>query len=413
MSRFPGRAAALLLAAAVVLAGTGAPAFAQQEAAEAAAAAAPSAGSASAGAAALAPLSPVSALPVSAMPAAADGPSLAPSPWNPASPTKLLAAPAPKLAPAVGAASMPPLAPAIGAASMPPVAARTGAASMPPVAAASPRGPPAAAEETAGAAHASGAKALRTAAAVAERLNPAAPDAGELPPPSDAVDSLAQAALKLEPGRAHYPSPEDWRDETLYSIFLDRFNKGAGGSPVGDPASGLTRHGGNIRGVIDKLDYLKESGVTTLLISPVAMTVPEAYHGYAPVHFLAVDPHLGSMADFKELVAKAHAKGLRVVLDWVINHAGPVFEYADGKTQWTGDNAPGPIEWTRTLKPVELAADDFTRERVITDWNDENQATHGDFPPNYRHFATDRPETQRKLIHVAQWWMKETDIDGF
>jgi glycosidase len=129
------------------------------------------------------------------------------------------------------------------------------------------------------------------------------------------------------------------------------------------------------------------------------------------VHFLAVDPRLGSMADLQELVAKAHALGLRVGLDWVINHAGPVFEYADGKTQWTGDGKPGPVEWTRSLKPVEFDENDFTRERVITNWNDPVQATRGDFPPNYRHFATDRPATQEKLIHVAEYWLKATDID--
>ncbi len=423
MIRLLKRAGALLLAAAVVLAAPGTPAFAQ-EMVKAVPVVAPSAGSSAAGASVLAPLSPITALP-----AAADGPSLSltPSPWNPAAPTTLLAAPAPKLAPAVGAASMPPLAPAIGAASMPPLAAKVGAASMPPIDGAAARAPPAAAGNGAAVAAAaptkaetkpvdvpaSGSKLIQTATKIADGLHQEKTDEGELPPPSDAVDSLASASLAIDPSRPHLASPADWRDETLYSVVLDRFNQGANAKPFGDPKSGNSRHGGNIRGVIDKLDYIKESGVTTLLISPVTMSTPEAYHGYAPVHFLAVDPHFGSMADFKELVAKAHAKGLRVVLDWVINHSGPVFEYSDGKTQWTGDNKPGPIEWTRTLKPVELTEDDFSRKRVITDWNDESQATQGDFPPNYRHFATDRPQTQQKLIHIAQWWMKETDIDGF
>ncbi|MDE2490954.1 MAG: hypothetical protein KGM24_08900, partial [Elusimicrobia bacterium] len=238
-------------------------------------------------------------------------------------------------------------------------------------------------------------------------------DDGGLQPPADAVDSIAQATLGVDPARRYRASPEDWRDELIYSVFLDRFARGAGAAPWGDQKSGVSRQGGNLRGVIDRLDYIRESGATTILLSPVTMTVSAAYHGYAPVHFLAVDPHLGSLTDLKELVAKAHEKGLRVVLDWVINHAGPVFEYSDGKTQWIGDDKPGPITWTRLLRPVELNQDDFTRERVITNWNDPDQVIHGDFPPNYRHFATNRPETQAKLIHIAEWWMKETDIDGF
>lgn len=415
MIRLLRRPLALALAAAIAWAAPGA-ALAQEV--PRIAAAAPAGASASgAAASALAPLS----LP-SSLPAAADGPkaALTPSPWNPSAPTVLVAAPAPAaLAPAVGAASMPPLAPAVGAASMPPLA---GAASMPPVSNnpvktapsdADPLAPKAAGAKTYDPSPLSGSKAGRLAQKVAAffRVDKNAAN-GELPPPADAVDSLAKAPLDVDPSRSYLASPDDWRDETLYPIVVDRFNRGEGAKPYGDPKSGVSRHGGNLRGVIEKLDYIAGSGATTIIVSPLTMSVPEAYHGYAPVHFLAVDPHFGTMADFKELVAKAHAKGLRVVLDWVVNHSGPVFEYSDGKTQWTGDGKPGPVEWTRTLKPVELTEDDFSRRRVITDWNDNTQATQGDFPPNYRHFATDRPETQQKLIHIAQWWMKETDIDG-
>lgn len=364
-----------------------------------------SAAASAAGAPAL-QLQPLS-LPLLAAPSA--GPSsLIPSPWNPAGPTKLVAAAPATLAPAVGAASMPPLAAAVGAASMPPVAAN-------PVATA-PNAADPLAPKSAGAkqyATPAAAKAAAAAEKLASQLRAKPYEGnGELPPPPDAVDSLQQATLDVDPSRAYHPSPEDWRDETVYPIVVDRFARGEGAKPYGDPQSGVSRHGGNIRGVIDKLDYIKESGATTIIVSPLTMTVPDAYHGYAPVHFLAIDPHLGTMADFKELVAKAHAKGLRVVLDWVVNHAGPVFEYSDGKTQWTGDGKRGPVDWVRPLKPVELTEDDFSRKRVITDWNDAAQSTQGDFPPNYRHFATDRPETQQKLIHIVRWWMKETDIDG-
>ncbi|MDO8756457.1 MAG: alpha-amylase family glycosyl hydrolase, partial [Elusimicrobiota bacterium] len=142
---------------------------------------------------------------------------------------------------------------------------------------------------------------------------------------------------------------------------------------------------------------------------------PDSYHGYAPVHLMAIDPHLGTMADFKELVAEAHKRGLKVVLDWVLNHSGPVFEYKEG-SQWRGlDGQPKEIgEWTETLKPDDLKdPKHFTRRGVIDNWSDHAQATNGDFPPNYRHYASDKKETADALIHIAKWWIQETDLDGF
>ncbi|MCX5797913.1 MAG: alpha-amylase family glycosyl hydrolase [Elusimicrobia bacterium] len=233
--------------------------------------------------------------------------------------------------------------------------------------------------------------------------------------PAEAPKSLAEASVAIDPNRAYTASPEDWRDEVMYSVFLDRFARSPQGKPMGDPKSGNTRHGGDLRGLIDKLDYIQGSGVTTIILNPVVLGIPEAYHGYAPLHLLAVDPQLGTMADFKELVAKAHQRGLRVVFDLLINHVGPVFEYKDG-SQWRGlDQAPKEIGvWNHKLFPTEMTApENFTRHGVIGNWDDHDQAINGDFPPNYRHWASEKPEVQEKLIHMAQWWLKETDIDGF
>lgn len=243
----------------------------------------------------------------------------------------------------------------------------------------------------------------------------------------DAPRTLAEAPIADEPVRAYTASPSDWRDEILHFMLLDRFARGLPSVPQsqdeivrmalerGDPAQGGTRHGGNLRGVIEQLDYLKGSGVTTLLLSPVNQNQVASYHGYAPVHLLAIDPHLGTMADFKELVDEAHKRGLKVVLDWVLNHSGPVFEYTEG-SQWRGlEGEPKQIgEWTESLLPLDLKdPKHFTRRGVIDNWNDHAQATNGDFPPNYRHYASDKKETADALIHIAKWWIQETDIDGF
>ncbi len=234
-------------------------------------------------------------------------------------------------------------------------------------------------------------------------------------PVPGAPDTLADTPVAAAPKREYTPSPEDWRDELLHFVLLDRFARAGKVRTYGDVTRGDSRHGGNLRGIIEQLNYLKGSGVTTLLLSPVTQNQPASYHGYASIHLMAIDPHLGTMADFKELVREAHQRGLKVVLDWGINHAGPVFEYKEG-SQWRGlEGQPKEIgEWTETLKPNELMdARHFTRRGVIDDWNDRAQSTHGDFPPNYRHFASDKKETADALIHIAKWFIQETDIDGF
>jgi alpha-amylase len=230
-----------------------------------------------------------------------------------------------------------------------------------------------------------------------------------------APETLAEAPIAGKPTREYTPSPKDWRDEILHFMLLDRFARAGKTRTYGDVKDGGSRHGGNLRGVIEQLDYLKGSGVTTLLLSPVNQNRADSYHGYAPVHLLAIDPHLGTMDDFKELVREAHQRGLKVVLDWVLNHSGPVFEYTEG-SQWRGlEGQPKEIgEWTETLKPNDLKdPKHFTRRGVIDNWNDRSQATNGDFPPNYRHYASDKKETADALIHIAKWWIQETDIDGF
>lgn len=237
---------------------------------------------------------------------------------------------------------------------------------------------------------------------------------GRLQPPAGTPERLADISLVPTPGKEYFRSPADWQDEVMYSLMLDRFARSPEGKPLGDPKSGTSRHGGDIKGLTSKLDYLKDMGVTTLIMSPVTMGIPEAYHGYAPTHLLAVDPHLGTMEDYKNLVSEAHKRGLKVILDLVLNHTGPVFEYKEGST-WRGMDGEakeiGP--WEQELHPLEMKdPKHFTRRGVIDNWADRDQSQYGDFPPNYRHWATENPETQGLLIQVASWWLKESDVDG-
>jgi len=118
----------------------------------------------------------------------------------------------------------------------------------------------------------------------------------------------------------------DWAQEAiLYHVFVDRF---AGLPPETDsrwlPPEDLDQFaGGTLRGVIDRLDYIRSTGANTLWLSPVFVT--PSYHGYDTTDYYHVDPHFGTDADLLDLFEQAHRRGLRVILDFVANHTSVEF----------------------------------------------------------------------------------------
>src|SRR2546428_11833470 len=88
--------------------------------------------------------------------------------------------------------------------------------------------------------------------------------------------------------------------------------------------------GGALRVIRAPLPYLRELGVTTLWLNPIYdndNASPQDYHGYGPVEYYAVYEHLGSLKEFQELVAAAHAHGIKIFLDLVLNHTGPLYPW--------------------------------------------------------------------------------------
>jgi glycosidase len=110
----------------------------------------------------------------------------------------------------------------------------------------------------------------------------------------------------------------DWlREAVLYEVFVDRFAPDPGRSFVAtDDLSAF--HGGTLRGILDRLPYLVDLGVTCLWLTPI--TTSPSHHGYDPVDLRSVEPRLGREQDLRELTSAAHEAGLRVVLDFVANH---------------------------------------------------------------------------------------------
>lgn len=208
----------------------------------------------------------------------------------------------------------------------------------------------------------------------------------------------------------------------MYSILVDRFNRGSGALPPrGNPSHSNTLHGGNIRGVHDQLDYLSDLGVTTLWITPVTENPPGplSYHGYAPRNFLDVDPARGSMADLRSLVNEAHCKGIRVVLDFVANHTCHAFEYDDDDPSFVPVSRPPKKikKWVEQLIPTDLNHEQhFYRRGDIGDWEDTHHALYGDFisqpGKSYKAINSENLATQDILIKVAQHWIRQTGIDG-
>ena len=138
-------------------------------------------------------------------------------------------------------------------------------------------------------------------------------------------------------------------DEIVYFLLPDRFENGDPANDRGglagdrlatgyDPTDPGFYHGGDLRGLTGRLDYIQGLGTTALWIAPVFVNKvvqgppgqeSAAYHGYWITDFTRVDPHLGTNADFRALVDAAHARGMKVYLDIVINHTADVIQYRE------------------------------------------------------------------------------------
>ena len=183
--------------------------------------------------------------------------------------------------------------------------------------------------------------------------------------------AISDINLRQLTRRTFHPSPAAWEDQVLYFLMMDRFSDGkedrffdnagnlvtSGHTPLfnfgTDPwnapfnewdAAGSVWCGGNLKGLKTKLGYLQRLGVTAVWISPLFKQVAfqPTYHGYGVQNFLDIDPHFGTAEDLRDLVAAAHALGIHVILDIIINHTGNVFSYAADRYWDQGATAPDP-----------------------------------------------------------------------
>ena len=129
-------------------------------------------------------------------------------------------------------------------------------------------------------------------------------------------------------GHAYFPSPADWRAIPVYQLITDRF---ADGNPTNnvvwphflsdhDVRDVGYRHGGDFKGLMGKLDYIKGLGCSAIWISPVFQNDYNQYHQYAQNDFTLLDKRMGTLSELRALTDAAHARGMYVIVDIVVNH---------------------------------------------------------------------------------------------
>ncbi len=158
--------------------------------------------------------------------------------------------------------------------------------------------------------------------------------------------AIFAAPIAAQEASVRERSPED---EVIYLIMPDRFENADPSNDRGglagdrlktgyDPASKGFYHGGDLKGVLSRLDYIQGLGATAIWLTPVFRNKPvqgmpgkedAAYHGYWGIDFTDIDPHLGTKADYKALVDAAHARGMKVYFDIVVNHTADVIRYRE------------------------------------------------------------------------------------
>ena len=237
--------------------------------------------------------------------------------------------------------------------------------------------------------------------------------------------------------------------DVLYMLMPDRFAQGAGHNPQvkgmrpyrEDRTQPSLRHGGDLNGIREHLDYFLDLGVTALWLTPVLENdSPDneqgysTYHGYATTDYYRVDPRFGTNADYRCLCDEAHAKGLKVVMDMIFNHSG--FEHP-----WTQDMPSKDWLNLQRTENGELRTErsDYSQgeqgnqtsqfsalssQFLLTSYKltpvvdpyaskiDLKETTEGWFVPTMPDLNQHNPHLMRYLIQNSKWWIETVGIDG-
>lgn len=197
----------------------------------------------------------------------------------------------------------------------------------------------------------------------------------------------------------------DWLQESIvYQIFPERFYNGDSSINSDDVISwgdetNLTyysRYGGDLRGILEKIDYLEELGVNVIYLTPIFKS--NTAHKYNICDYFNIDPQFGTVEIAKELVDKCHSKNIKIILDAVFNHSGhDFFAFEDllinqEKSQYAS--------W-------------YFIDSYPIDFNKGNYYTFGNNHRNMPKLNTNNKEVRDYLLNVGEYWVKEIGIDGW
>ena len=221
-------------------------------------------------------------------------------------------------------------------------------------------------------------------------------------------------------------------DDVIYLIMPDRFANGDPGNDEPsefpgshDRAKPRAYHGGDLRGIKDHLAYLKDLGVTTLWLTPIVKNGgTEDYHGYGAVDLYAVDPHLGTLGEYQELVSAAHQQHMKIFFDVVPNHVGPLNAWVNDPPMpdWFHGTAEHHMSSYSPLKgtfygqdekkeisndPFESLADPHIPQQM------KKNLTDGWFFGKLPDMNTENPVVVQYLIQNSIWWAETSGLDGY
>ena len=202
--------------------------------------------------------------------------------------------------------------------------------------------------------------------------------------------------------------------DVLYLIMPDRF---ANGNPENDNIPMRSpykvdrndpnaRHGGDLAGIEQHLNYIEDLGVTAIWLNPVLENDMKggSYHGYATTDYYRVDPRFGTNEEYAGLIDKVHQRGMRVVMDMIFNHCGS--EHPWMKEVPSPDWFNNLDHYVQTNHDKEAYFDpyvsDYDRETMINGW----------FVPSMPDLNQKNPHVAKYLIQNSIWWIEYAGVDG-
>ena len=220
----------------------------------------------------------------------------------------------------------------------------------------------------------------------------------------DTEDNMEAAAFQYAYiGESDVYKESDWLQRSVaYQIFPDRFENGDKGNDPDDTKSwGMkpttkSMFGGDLRGIINRLDHIKKLGADLIYMTPIFSS--SSNHKYNTMDYYSVDKSFGSMEDVRELIEKCHNLGMRIIFDAVFNHSGSdFFAFRDILENQTDSKY---TDW------YHLEGFPVRTDKV-------NYYTFADSIPSMPKFNISNPEVREYLLGVGKYWVKEMGIDGW